>query len=110
MRGLKYIITLAWAKLITGNRSTTEHRYEDRSIEDIQHQMLNLQASVDALTAQMKAAETRPSASTERVSALDRQLYKTQVNWKMRIGLMHLYLTACDVNIRNLIGMTEDES
>jgi uncharacterized protein YlxW (UPF0749 family) len=90
MRGLKYTITLAWAKLITGKRSTTEHRCEDRSIEDIQHQMLNLQASVDALTAQIKAAETRSSASTERVSTLESQLYKRQVNRKLGIGLMHL--------------------
>jgi hypothetical protein len=49
------------------------------------------QESVDALTIQMEvAAETRPSASTEQVAALDNQLSKTQVNWKLRIGLMHL--------------------
>jgi uncharacterized protein YlxW (UPF0749 family) len=90
MRGLKYIITLAWAKLITEKRSTTGHRCEDHSIEDIQHQMLNLQASVDALTAQIKAAETRVSASNERVSTLESQLYKKQVNRKLGIGLMHL--------------------
>jgi kelch-like protein 10 len=51
----------------------------DRSSEDIQHQMSCPQESVDALTIQMEvAADTRPSASTERVTALDRQLSKTQ--------------------------------
>jgi hypothetical protein len=106
MCGLKHIIKRLWAKLRIRKRSATkrfkeaEHRCEederelsdkDRSIEDIQHQMLCPQASVDALTIQMElVAETRPSASTERVAALDSQLSKTQVNWKLRIGLMHL--------------------
>jgi hypothetical protein len=108
MCGLKRKITRVWAKLTTGKKSTAktfaeaQHRCEevqrelsdtdmDRSSEDNQHQMLCAQESVDALTIQMEvAAETRPSASTERVSALDRQLSKTQVNWKLRIGLMHL--------------------
>jgi hypothetical protein len=63
----------------------------DRSSEDIQHQMLCPQESVDAVTIQMEvAADIRPSASTERVAALDIQLSKTQVNWKLRIGLMYL--------------------
>jgi hypothetical protein len=106
-RGLKHKITRVWDKLITGKKSTTktfakaQHRCEeverelsdkdkDRSTEDIQHQMLRLQASVDAVTVQMKAAETRASASAEREAALESQLYKKQVNWKLRIGLMHL--------------------
>jgi hypothetical protein len=68
----------------------------DRSSEDIQHQMLCPQESVDAVTIQMEvAAQTRSSASTERVSALDSQLSKTQVNWKLGIGLLHLLLTTC---------------
>jgi hypothetical protein len=94
MRGLKHKINQLWAKLSIGKRSTTnsvnkaEHRYEeaerelsdmDCSSEDIQHHMLCAQVSVDALTVQKEvAAETRPSASTERVSALDSQLSKTQ--------------------------------
>jgi predicted nucleic acid-binding Zn-ribbon protein len=106
MPGLKRKINPLWAKLRIGKRSTTkrfkkaEHRREeaerelsdmDRSSEDIQHQMLCPQESVDALTIQMEvAAETRPSASTERVAALDSQLSRTQVNWKLRIGLMYL--------------------
>jgi predicted nucleic acid-binding Zn-ribbon protein len=120
--GLKRTINQLSAEPEIGKRSTTkrlkkaEHRCEeaerelsdmDRSSEDIQHQMLCLQESVDALTIQMEvAAETRASASTEQVAALDSQLYKTQVNSKLGIGLMYLYLTACDVNIRNLMGMT----
>jgi hypothetical protein len=111
MTGLKHIINQLWAKLPTGKRSTTkrsaeaEHRCKeaerelsdmDRYSEDIQHQMSCPQESVDALTIQMEVtAETRPSTSTERVTALDSQLSKTQVNWKLRIGLMHLYLTTC---------------
>jgi hypothetical protein len=105
MPGLKRKIKQLWAKLRIGKRSTTkrsaeaQHRCEeaerelsgmDRSIEDIQHQILCPQASVDAVTVQKKAAETRPSASTERVAAMDSQLSKKQVNWKLRIGLMHL--------------------
>jgi predicted nucleic acid-binding Zn-ribbon protein len=106
MRGLKHKITREWAKLKIGKRSTTtrfkkaEHRREeaerelsdmDRSSEDIQHQISCPQESVDALPIQMEvAADTRSSASTERVSTLDSQLSKTQVNWKLRIGLMHL--------------------
>jgi hypothetical protein len=92
MRGLKHKINRVWAKLKIGKKLTTkrsaeaQHRCEeverelsdkDRSIEDIQHQMVCPQASVDAVTVQMKVAETRPS-------------YKKQVNWKLRIGLMHL--------------------
>jgi hypothetical protein len=95
MTGLKHIINRLWAKLPIRKRSTTkrfkkaEHRCEaveqlsdmDRSIEDIQHQMSCPQETVDAITVQTEvAAETRPSASTERVTALDSQLYKTQVN------------------------------
>jgi predicted nucleic acid-binding Zn-ribbon protein len=106
MCGLKHILKRLWAKLKIRKRSTTkrfkkaEHRCEeaerelsdmDRSSEDIQQQMSCPQESVDDLTIQMEvAAETKASASTERVSALDSQLYKTQVNWKLRIGLMHL--------------------
>jgi predicted nucleic acid-binding Zn-ribbon protein len=103
--GLKHIIKRLWAKMRIGKRSTTtrfknaEHICEEierelsevyRNSEDIQNQMLNIEAPVDALTVQMKVAETRASASTERVAALDSQLYKTQVNWKLRFGLMHL--------------------
>jgi predicted nucleic acid-binding Zn-ribbon protein len=106
MCGLKHIIKRLWAKLKIGKRSTTkrsaeaQHRCEetegelsdmDRSIEDIQHQMSCPQQSVNAVTVQREvAAETRASASTEREAALDSQLYKTQVHWKLRIGLMHL--------------------
>jgi hypothetical protein len=105
MRGLKHKITRVWAKLKTGKRSTTkrfaeaQHRCqeverelsEDYSSEDIQHHMSCPQASVDALPIQMEvAAETKASASTEREAGLDRQLSKTQVNWKLGIGLMHL--------------------
>jgi hypothetical protein len=106
MCGLKRIIKRLWAKLPIRKRSTTkrfkdaEHRCEaveqelsdmDRSSEDIQHQMLCPQESVDALPIQMEvAAETKASASTERDAVLDRQLSKTQVNWKLGIGLMHL--------------------
>jgi predicted nucleic acid-binding Zn-ribbon protein len=106
MTGLKNTINQLWAKLKIGKSSTTkrfkkaEQRREeaerelsdmDRSSEDIQHQMSCPQESVDALTIQMEvAAETRASASTERVAALDSQLSKTQVNCKLRIGLMHL--------------------
>jgi hypothetical protein len=95
MTGLKHIIKRLWAKLRIGKRSTTkrfkkaEHRCEeaecelsdmDRSSEDIQHQMLCPQESVDALTIQVEvAADTRASASTERVAALDSQLSKTQI-------------------------------
>jgi predicted nucleic acid-binding Zn-ribbon protein len=106
MTGLKNIINQLRAKLKIGKSSTTkifkkaeQQREEaerelldkDRSSEDIQHQMSCPQESVDALTIQMEvAAETRASASTERVAALDSQLSKTQVNWKLRIRLMHL--------------------
>jgi predicted nucleic acid-binding Zn-ribbon protein len=106
MTGLKRKINQLSAELENGKRSTTkrfnkaEHRREeaerelsdvDRSSEDIQHQMSCPQVSVDALPIQMEvAADTRASASIERVTALDSQLYKTQVNWKLRIGLMHL--------------------
>jgi hypothetical protein len=98
-RGLKHKLTRLWAKLRIGKRANTErlseaeHRREvterelsdkDRSIEDIQR----LQASVDALTAQMKVAETRPSASTEPMAAVECQ--HSQVSWKLRIGLRHL--------------------
>jgi hypothetical protein len=106
MCGLKRKIERLWAKLRIGKRSTTkrsaeaEHRCEederelsdvDRSSEDIQHQMICPQESVDALPIQMEVtAETRPSASTKRLAALEGQLSKTQVNWKLWIGLMHL--------------------
>jgi hypothetical protein len=106
MRGLKRKINHLSAELEIGKRSTTkrfkkaEHRNEeaepemsdmDRSSEDIQHQMLCPQESVDAITIQMEVeADTRASGSTKRVSALDMQVYKTQVNWKLGIGLMHL--------------------
>jgi predicted nucleic acid-binding Zn-ribbon protein len=104
MCGLKHILKQLWAKLKIRKRSTTkrfkeaEHRCEeterelsdmDRYIEDIQHQILCPQESVDAVTVQMEvAAKTRTSASTERVTAVDSQLYKTQVNWKLRIRLI----------------------
>jgi predicted nucleic acid-binding Zn-ribbon protein len=107
-RGLKHKLIRLWAKLRIGKRATTErlaeaeHRREvaelelsdkDRSIEDIQQQMLRLQASVDALTAQMKVAETRPSASTKPMAVVESQ--HSQVSWKLRMGLKNLYLTSC---------------
>jgi chromosome segregation ATPase len=110
MRGLKHKITRLLAKLKIGKRSTTakfaeaEHRCEvverelsdkDRPIEDIQHQLLCLQESVDTHTVQMEVTEMRASASTKQVAALDSQLFKTQVNWKLRIRLKHLYLANC---------------
>jgi hypothetical protein len=96
MTGLKNIINQLRAKLKIGKSSTTkrfkkaeqerELSDKDRSSEDIQHQM-----SCPHVTIQIEvAAETRASASTERVAALDSQLSKTQVNWKLRIGLMYL--------------------
>jgi hypothetical protein len=94
MPGLKRKINQLSAELEIEKRSTAkrfkkaEHRCEeaelelsnmDRSSEDIQHQMSCPQESVDALSIQMEvAADTRPSPSTERVSALDSQLSKTQ--------------------------------
>jgi predicted nucleic acid-binding Zn-ribbon protein len=106
MRGLKRKINQLSAELDIGKGSTTkrfkkaEQRCEeagrelsdmDRSSEDIEQQMLCPQESVDALSVQTEvAAETSPSASTERMTALDSQLSKTQVNWKLRIGLMYL--------------------
>jgi predicted nucleic acid-binding Zn-ribbon protein len=106
MPGLKRKINQLSAQLEIGKGSTTKrfkkakHRCEeaerelsdmDRSSEDFEHQILCPQESVNALTVQMEvAAETRPSASTERVAALDSQLSKTEVNWKLGIGLTHL--------------------